>query len=63
MRHSPKYLKMLLMDYLLTRKLLLKCCFVMLYQEPSLPWECSKMNLIQQGELLRTEFQLKCTDP
>merc|ERR1711872_282869 len=31
MRHSPKYLKMLLMDSSLTRKLLPKCCSVMLY--------------------------------
>merc|ERR1711872_1166295 len=43
MRHSPKYPKMLLVDSSLTRKLLPKCCSVMLYLEPSLPWECSKI--------------------
>merc|ERR1719445_1666896 len=63
MRHLPKYLKMLLMDCLLTRKLLPKCCSVMLYLGPSLPWECSKINLIQQGEPQRIEFQLRCTNP
>merc|ERR1711884_827666 len=63
MRHSPKYPKMLLMDYSLTRKLLPKCCSVMLYLGPSLPWECSKINLIQQGELQRTKLERRCTNP
>merc|ERR1719334_1743250 len=62
MRHLPKYLKMPLMDYSLTRKLLPKCCSVMLYLGPSLPWECSKINLIQQEEQQRTELQLRCTN-
>merc|ERR1712115_125377 len=62
MRHSPKYPKMLLMDYSLTRKLLPKCCSVMLYLGPSLPWEFSKIHLKQQGELQRTKLQLKCTN-
>merc|ERR1711872_202366 len=63
MRHSPKYLKMLLMDCSLTRKLLPNCFSVMLYPGLSLPWECSKINLIQQGEQQRTELQLRCTNP
>merc|ERR1719408_1075653 len=33
MRHLLKYPKMLLMDYLLTKKLSPKCCFDMSYQE------------------------------
>merc|ERR1711872_794478 len=60
MRHSLKYPEMLLVDSSLTRKLLPKCCSVMLYLGPSLPWECSKINLIQQGELYRTELELRC---
>merc|ERR1719369_561425 len=63
MRHLPKYPKMHLMDYLLTKKLSPRCCFAMLYQEPSLPRECSRMNLILQGELLRTELELRCSGP
>merc|ERR1719445_2106985 len=62
MRHLPKYLKMLLVDCSPTRKLLPKCFSVMLYLGPNLPWECSKIDLIQQGELQRTESQLRCTN-
>merc|ERR1719336_759469 len=63
MRHLPKYLKMLLMDCSLTRKLLPKCCSGMLYLGPSLPWECSKINSIQQAELLKTKLEHRCTNP
>merc|ERR1719445_2666202 len=62
MRHLPKYLKMLLMDCSLTRKLLPKCCSVMLYLGPNLLWECSKINLIQQGELQKTKLERRCTN-
>merc|ERR1719334_1844123 len=62
MRHLPKYPKMLLISCSLTRKLLPKCCSVMLCLVPSLPWECSKINLIQQEEQQRTELQLRCTN-
>merc|ERR1712002_1390644 len=41
MRHLLKYPKMLLMDYLLTKKLSPKCCFDMSYQEQSLRRDCS----------------------
>merc|ERR1711872_155693 len=64
MRHSLKYPKMLLMDSSLTRKLLPKCCSVMLYLVPSLPWDCSYQHISTQLlELQKTELELRCTDP
>merc|ERR1719516_676011 len=48
MRHLLKYPKMLLMDYLLTKKLSPKCCFDMSYQEQSLRRECSYQHISTQ---------------
>merc|ERR1711921_25716 len=53
MRHLLKYPKMLLMDYLLTKKLSPKCCFDMSYQEQSLLRDCSYQHIsIQLDKLL-----------
>merc|ERR1719445_1549003 len=64
MRHLPKYLKMLLMDFSLTKKLSPKCCSDMLYLVPSSPRDCSYQHVSTQlVELQRTELELRCTDP
>merc|ERR1719283_804539 len=64
MRHLPKYLKMLLMDCSLTKKLSPKCCFDMLCLVPSSQRDCSYQHISTQlVELQKTELELRCTDP